>query len=183
MEKIALRKYYKKKRQELTQKKIEHFQQSVYKQVFEYDFSKIETIHIFLPIAKQKEIDTYPIINFLRKKNKQILISKSNFSNNTLQHYLFTKDTKLVTNAYGIPEPVAAKEVAIKEIDLVFVPLLISDEQNFRVGYGKGFYDRFLSDCSVAVKTIGLNFFAPISKITNVNEFDIALDKIIYPKN
>ena len=56
------------------------------------------------------------------------------------------------------------------------------DEQYYRVGYGKGFYDRFLANCRKDVKKIGLNFFKPISNITDVNEFDIALDEVIYPK-
>jgi 5-formyltetrahydrofolate cyclo-ligase len=64
---------------------------------------------------------------------------------------------------------------------LVFVPLLISDAQNYRVGYGKGFYDRFLSNCRKDCKKIGLNFFKPIAKINNIDQFDIALDDVIYP--
>jgi len=62
------------------------------------------------------------------------------------------------------------------------VPLLISDEQHYRVGYGKGFYDRFLANCRKDCKKIGLNFFKPIQKISDSNEFDIALDEVIYPK-
>ena len=67
-------------------------------------------------------------------------------------------------------------------LDLVFVPLLISDENNYRVGYGKGFYDRFLLNCRKDCKKIGLNFFKPTSKIVDINAFDIALDAVIYPK-
>jgi len=183
MQKAKLRNIYKKKRQELSFDEIEQLQKNIYQQVFEYDFSAIENIHIFLPIEKQKELNTYPIIDFLEKKGKQIIISKSDFSNNTLQHFVFDKNTKLLTNKYGIPEPFEAKEIDVEEIDLVFVPLLISDKQNFRVGYGKGFYDRFLAGCSSSIKTIGVNFFKPILKIEDCNEFDFSLDKIIYPKD
>ena len=183
MQKAVLRKIYKKKRQELSLETIEKLQESIYQQVFEYDFSAVNVIHVFLPIEKQKEINTYPIIHFLRKKGKQIIISKSNFSNNTLQHFIFETNTKLILNAYGIPEPIDAKEINVKEIDLVFVPLLISDQQNYRVGYGKGFYDRFLSECKASVETIGLNFFPPISKIEDCNQYDIALSTVKYPKN
>ncbi len=181
MNKQELRKLYKQKRKNLTSAQILKLEQSIYKQVFEFDFSAVQKVHIFLPIEKQKEINTYPIIDFLRAKNKKIIISKSDFATNTLTHYLFNKNTTLHINAYGIPEPVNAEEIAVEEIDLVFVPLLISDTQNYRVGYGKGFYDRFLTACKQNVVTIGLNFFAPISSITGKNEFDVPLQHIIYP--
>jgi 5-formyltetrahydrofolate cyclo-ligase len=50
------------------------------------------------------------------------------------------------------------------------------------VGYGKGFYDRFLSNCKKEAKFIGINFFKPIDQIEDVNKFDIALHQVIYPK-
>jgi 5-formyltetrahydrofolate cyclo-ligase len=67
-------------------------------------------------------------------------------------------------------------------IDLVFIPLLACDLQGNRVGYGKGFYDRFLSKCRYDVKKIGLSFFDPVDKIEDVNVFDIPLDECITPK-
>lgn len=182
MNKKELRKLYKQKRKELTENEIEEFQQNIYNQIVKTDFSNVSIIHIFLPIEKQKEIDTYPIINFLRTIDKTIIISKSNFTTNTLQHYVFDESTKLEINSYGIPEPINAKEIDVKKIDLVFVPLLISDKQNYRAGYGKGFYDRFLSECRENIQSIGLNFFKPIDKINDINKFDISLNKIIYPK-
>lgn len=182
MRKQELRKLYKQKRVGLSEQQINRLQKSIYQQVFELDFSQIQTIHVFLPIERQKEINTYPIIEFLRKENKQVIISKSDFKTNTLTHFLFQDGTKIAVNNWGIPEPEDAQKIGVTEIDLVFVPLLISDERNYRVGYGKGFYDRFLSECKPTVKTIGLNFFSPIHKIEDVNEFDMALDKVVYPK-
>lgn len=182
MNKNELRKIYKQKRNELSSETIHLLEKDIYQQVFEYDFSTVHNIHIFLPIEKQKEINTYPIIDFLRNQGKNIIISKSNFTDATLTHYLFEKDTVLELNKYGIPEPKNAKRVSVKVIDLVFVPLLISDEKQYRVGYGKGFYDRFLSDCKESVKTIGLNYYKPIHFIDDLNEFDFPLQKVIYPK-
>jgi len=179
--KKELRKIYKQKRKELTENQIKGFQKSIYSQVLNSDFSQTKSIHIFLPIENQKEINTYPIIQFLREQDKQIIISKSCFKTSTLSHFVFDDNIVLEINKYGIPEPVNAKEFDVKEIDLVFVPMLVSDQLNYRVGYGKGFYDRFLSDCKQNIKTIGLNFFAPIPKIKDVDSFDIALDEVIYP--
>ena len=182
MKKSELRKIYKQKRADLSFEKIDELQQQIYQQIFDLDISDIKTIHIFLYLQKFKEIDTQPIIDFFRKEKKQIVVSKSDFSNNTLSHFILEENTEIEINRYGIPEPVNAKQISEEALDLVFVPLLISDQQNYRVGYGKGFYDRFLSNCRKDCKTIGLNFFDPITKIEDVNEFDISLDKVIFPK-
>ncbi|MFY7672729.1 5-formyltetrahydrofolate cyclo-ligase [Tenacibaculum sp. MEBiC06402] len=181
MKKFELRKLYKQKRKELSDDEIMSLQEKMYAQIFKLDFSDVENVHIFLPIERQKEINTYPIIAFLRSKNKSIIVSKSDFVTTKLTHFLLEKDTELKISEYGIPEPENAKEVNVKDIDLVFVPLLISDEKKFRVGYGKGFYDRFLSSCKTNVKTIGLNFFPPIERISDVNEYDVPLDVMITP--
>ena len=182
MEKADLRKIYKEKRQQLSGIDIEELQENIYQQIYDLEISNIKNVHVFLSLAKFKEINTNPIIDYYRSQNKKIVVSKSDFTNNSLTHFYLEKDTTIALNKYGIPEPVNAVQVCEIELDLVFVPLLISDEQYYRVGYGKGFYDRFLANCRKDVKKIGLNFFKPISNITDVNEFDIALDEVIYPK-
>lgn len=182
MKKAELRKIYKQKRQELSFDAIQKLQENIYQQIYELDVSNIKTIHIFLTLAKFKEIDTKPIIDYFRSKNIKIVVSKSDFKNNTLTHFYLEKDSIIELNKYGIPEPKNAKQVSEQDLDVVFVPLLISDKQNYRVGYGKGFYDRFLSTCRKDCKKIGLNFFKPIVKIDDYNEFDVALDLVLYPK-
>ena len=182
MNKAALRKLYKQKRKDLSIFEFEKLQENIFQQVFELDFSSINTVHIFLTIERFREVNTNPIIDFLLLNNKLIVVSVSNFSTNSLEHFLFDRSTKLKVSSYGIPEPVNGVAIDPKKIDLVFVPLLISDEKNYRVGYGKGFYDRFLAECRNDVKTIGLNFFKPIKEITDLNIYDVALDNVIFPK-
>ena len=182
MKKQELRKIYKQKRKELSAVEVDFCQENIYQQVFEFDFYNINTIHIFLSIERLLEVNTNPIIDFLLLKNKTIVVSVSDFSTNTLTHFLFDRKTKLKVSSYGIPEPINGIEIDAEKIDLVFVPLLISDEKKYRVGYGKGFYDRFLAECRIDVKTIGLNFFKPIDCVEDVNEFDIPLNQVIYPK-
>ncbi|MDD7914853.1 5-formyltetrahydrofolate cyclo-ligase [Polaribacter ponticola] len=182
MKKEELRKKYKEKRNSLLDVEITFFQESIYKQVFDLDISKVKIVHLFLSMRKFKEIDTNPLIDYFRSNKKRIVVSKCNFNNNTLSHFYFDEDTELMLNKFGVPEPNNTEEVSESELDLIFVPMLISDKNNYRVGYGKGYYDRFLSKCRKDVPIIGLNFFEPIKKIEDVNKFDIPLDKIIYPK-
>ncbi|QNM85631.1 5-formyltetrahydrofolate cyclo-ligase [Polaribacter pectinis] len=182
MKKQELRKIYKQKRTDLTDAEIKEFQENIYKQIFNLDLSEVQTVHLFLSLRKFNEIDTSSIISFLREKGKRIVVSKCNFEDNTLSHFYFDENTVLELNKFGVPEPINTEQVNETVLDLIFVPLLISDKQNFRVGYGKGFYDRFLSNCRKDAKKIGLNFFKPITKIEDVHEFDVALDSVIFPK-
>ena len=85
-------------------------------------------------------------------------------------------NTKIKKNQYNIPEPIDGIEVPSNKIDVVFVPLLAFDKKGHRVGYGKGFYDKFLSECKPDVIKIGLSFFEPEELITDVFEGDVKLD-------
>ena len=182
MNKQKLREIYKQQRNSLSEKQIQELQENIYQQVYNLDISKVNNVHLFLSMPKFKEIDTTPIITYFRNKNKRIVVSKCNFEDKTLSHFYYDENTVLVLNKFGVPEPIDAEVVLEEELDLIFVPLLISDIKNYRVGYGKGFYDRFLSSCRKDAKLIGLNFFKPIEEIEDINEFDIPLQQVIYPK-
>ena len=136
--------------------------------------------HVFLRIPKKKEIFTDALISILQGKDKNVVLPKIG-SNNTLVHYLLADDTVLRTNTWGIPEPEDGIEVPTEKIDVVFIPLLAFDEQGHRVGYGKGFYDTFLSNCREDVLKIGLSLFEAEHKITDIHKNDIPMDYCITP--
>ncbi|HTG57240.1 MAG TPA: 5-formyltetrahydrofolate cyclo-ligase, partial [Niabella sp.] len=87
-------------------------------------------------------------------------------------------------NQYGTPEPEAegASIILPEAIDLVILPLLCFDKLGYRVGYGKGFYDKFLEQVSDEVIKVGLSYYEPIDKIQDLNEFDVPLDYCITPE-
>ncbi len=182
MKKQELRALYKQKRKDLTEIQIKGLQENIYQQIYNLDLSTFKNVHLFLSMPKFKEIDTAPLITYFRNKNKRIVVSKCNFKDHTLSHFYLEENTILSLNKFGVLEPVAAELVEENKLDLIFIPMLISDDKKFRVGYGKGFYDRFLSNCRKDAKFIGLNFFPPITAIEDKNEFDIPLHQVIYPK-
>ena len=182
MKKQELRALYKQKRKDLTEIQIKGLQENIYQQIYNLDLSTVKNVHLFLSMPKFKEIDTTPLITYFRNENKRIVVSKCNFKDNTLSHFYLEEDTVLSFNKFGVLEPVAAELVEENKLDLIFIPMLISDDKKFRVGYGKGFYDRFLLNCRKDAKFIGLNFFPPITAIEDKNEFDIPLHQVIYPK-
>jgi len=149
------------------------------------NWADFRIVHVFMPIRKHNEIDTFSILNYFKLEypGLQIVIPRTNFEKCEITNVLYDHEyTILGRNKYDIPEPIHGKIILPEMIDLVFIPLLACDLQGNRVGYGKGFYDRFLSKCRYDVKKIGLSFFDPVDKIEDVNVFDIPLDECITPK-
>lgn len=137
--------------------------------------------HIFLSIEEKNEVDTLPLITLLQGKDKNVVVPKVAGSN-ILKNYLLTDNTLLKESAWGVPEPVDGIEVSEDKIDVVFVPLLAFDLMGNRVGYGKGFYDSFLSKCRKETLKIGLSFFeAEKETIMDANEYDVKLDYCVTP--
>ena len=180
MTKSEIRKKHKVLRQELSEGQIEDKSLAIANQLLQIDIWQYSFYHIFLPIEEQKEINTEYILNILAGKDKNIIISKSNFEDYSMSHFLLTDNTTLIKNEYDIPEPIDSIPILPQQIEVVFVPLLAFDIKGNRVGYGKGFYDRFLSECKPETLKIGLSFFEAEDSI-EVSENDIRLDYCVTP--
>lgn len=182
MFKKELRSKYKALRKQLSENEIEEMSLAISNQLIKLNIWDKNYFHVFLPIVEHHEVDTELILHLLSGKDKEILISKSNFETRIMTHYLLTDSTKIKKNEYGIPEPVDGIEVPSKKVEVVFVPLLAFDKKGHRVGYGKGFYDKFLSECNAETIKIGLSFFEAEDEIEDVFENDIRLDYCVTPK-
>lgn len=189
MTKSELRTLYRAKRQALSADELDQFSRSISNQV-SHALQLAETqepirLHVFLPIQSQNEVNTWFLIRKLWQDFPlvQLVTSVSDFSTGTMTHYSLTPETPLILNGYGIPEPGSAhsRKVATAELDSVLVPLLIFDRQGHRVGYGKGFYDRFLAHCRPDCLKIGLSLFEPVDSIDDVVQTDIPLDWGVTP--
>lgn len=181
MTKKELRQKYKELRQQLSENDIEEWSLQIANQLIRLDIWQHSFYHLFLPIESQKEVNTEYILQVLAGKDKNIVLSKSDFSTREMTHFLLTDNTTIKKNAYDIPEPIDGLEVPVSKIDVVFVPLLAFDENGNRVGYGKGFYDKFLAECKPEILKIGVSFFEPENIISDVLNTDIQLDLCITP--
>lgn len=179
--KEEIRKKYSALRDQLISDDIENLSLQIANKLLEMDIWDYSYYHLYLPIIKKNEINTEYILNILAGKDKNILVSKSDFKNSSLNNILLTDSTKFEVNKYGIPEPLEGIEVPHNKIDVVFVPLLAFDIMGNRVGYGKGFYDRFLSGCDKKCVKIGLSFFSAEDRFEKVNEYDVSLDYCVTP--
>jgi 5-formyltetrahydrofolate cyclo-ligase len=182
MTKSELRSQYKALRKNLSDSAIEENSLAIANKVLALDLWDKTYFHIFLPIEEQKEVNTEFLLHLLSGKDKEIVISKSDFTSRKMTHYLLTDNTKIKKNEYNIPEPVDGIEVPSVKIQVVFVPLLAFDLNGNRVGYGKGFYDQFLSECRPETIKIGLSFFEAEKSIADVFENDVRLDYCITPE-
>lgn len=182
MNKKELRLKYKAARQQLSDIEIESKSLAIANRLLPLDVWNNTYFHLFLTIEKHKEVDTEFILQILAGKDKEIVVAKSDFESRTMTHFLLTDNTKFVKNEYNIPEPINGLEVPVSKIDIVFVPLLAYDKQGNRVGYGKGFYDTFLSECKSETIKIGLSFFEAEEQIDDIFEGDIRLDYCITPE-
>lgn len=156
------------------------------------DCTKLKYIHIYLPMISRKEFDTKLLIKEIRKINPTVtfIIPKVVKNSRKMDHYIYNPDifrytTKL--NKFGIEEPDLDQspidESLLEKIDLVITPLLTIDESGYRLGYGGGYYDRFLGqlksiNCNFI--SVGIGYFEPINKLPEINEYDQPLDHYIY---
>ena len=109
------------------------------------------------------------------------MISKSNFDDYSMTHFLLTDNIRIKKNSYNIPEPVDGIKIESSQLEVVFIPLLAFDKQGHRIGYGKGFYDRFLANCKPETLKIGLSFFEAEEITFEASENDIRLDYCVTP--
>ncbi|MDC7997049.1 5-formyltetrahydrofolate cyclo-ligase [Gilvibacter sediminis] len=181
MTKAALRKAYKTKRQNLSEQTREDFSLAIANQALTLPIWESQYYHLFLPIARQLEVNTEYLLHILQGKDKSVVVSKSNFEDSSLTHYLLEDHTVIKPNAWGIPEPLDGIEIPAQRLQVVFIPLLAYDLKGNRLGYGKGFYDRFLADCDPKVIKIGLSFFPPEQDIPN-DPTDVPLNYCISPE-
>ncbi|MCB0458316.1 MAG: 5-formyltetrahydrofolate cyclo-ligase [Flavobacteriaceae bacterium] len=181
MEKPLLRKKYLEKRMRFTTMDIDSFSLAIANQSLKLLIWDKTYYHLFLTISEKKEVDTQYLLHILQGRDKSIVVPKADFNSGEMKHFLLQENTALKTSPYGIPEPLEGIEIPSEKIDVVFVPLLAFDTHGNRLGYGKGFYDRFLKACHPACIFVGLSFFEPEEQLEK-DPFDIPLHFCITPE-
>ena len=182
MTKSELRKKYKAIRRDLSQNQIEDLSIDIANQALKLPIWNYSFYHLFLSIEKHHEVNTEYLLNILSGKDKNIVVSKSNFETFDMANYLLTDSTKIKLNDWGIPEPIEGIAIEHSKIDVVFIPLLAFDQAGHRVGYGKGFYDKFLFECREETIKVGLSFFESEVSIEDVSFQDVKLDYCVTPQ-
>ena len=183
--KTILRQQFLEQRRRLPESNVNQLSQQIgFKLVQWLAVYETQYLHCFLPIQRFHEINTVSIINQIVDKFPEItiLVPKVNSLTNQLDCYQWTPNTTLVASKWGVPEPTDAELFTNFDlIDCVITPLLAYDQQGYRVGYGKGFYDRFFAQCRADVLKVGVSFFDPVAAITDIEHHDVRLDCCVTP--
>lgn len=143
----------------------------------------LQMVHTYMPIMDKNEPDPEPLVRWLMFRNPGLQLSVPKMiDQQKLVHLEIQEDTKWELNQWRIPEPVTGVVMDPDMFDLIFIPLLGFDLQGNRIGYGKGFYDRFLKDCRTDALKIGLSFLPPVDEQFHVDPWDIPLDYCVTPQ-
>ncbi|MBX2968596.1 MAG: 5-formyltetrahydrofolate cyclo-ligase [Cyclobacteriaceae bacterium] len=183
MTKSELRKLYLQKRKVLSEAEYLALNHRLTEVFFSsVDLSFINVLHTFLPVVEKREPDTWLIIDRIRREFPHVRLSipRVNTETDQLENFYFEGLHQLKKNNWGILEPTQGIPTPPEKIDMVLIPLLAFDNQGNRVGYGKGYYDRFLGSCPQKTKKIGISFFSSEEEIPSTNS-DEQLDHCITP--
>jgi 5-formyltetrahydrofolate cyclo-ligase len=154
---------------------LEHFQHLT--------FTKADYVLSYIPMLERNEATPQYFEETLREDytDYRLCFPRTDFALPHMEAVLSDEEMQTATNQYGVTEPVNGTIIAPDLLDIIFVPLAAFDTKGYRVGYGKGFYDRFIPRCRQDVVTIGLSFFEPVDEITDAHQFDVPLKYCITP--
>lgn len=180
MKKSELRKKYLEKRMSLSDEEIFQQSEEIFRNFIGY-FKPLpeQKVHIFIPIHKFREINTRFFIDYFFSRNIKVFVPK--VVDTKLISVQIFKDTIFEYNQWNMSEPVSNEDSGISDFDYIITPLLYGDGCGNRIGYGKGFYDRFFENISAKSKKIGVNYFNPDEIIDDVRQEDVPLDYLVTP--
>ena len=185
MEKKVLRKQFLAERKQLSELQRIKLDDLLLLQFQQLNYEGIQTVLSYWPLAEKAEPDTFLCSRYLRYMLPELTIAYPviDAAGTQMQAIAVDEETIFQANTWGIPEPQNGQPISPESIDLVLVPLLIFDREGFRVGYGKGYYDRFLANCRKDIVKIGFSYFEPVDKISDTTQFDVPLTYCITPQH
>jgi 5-formyltetrahydrofolate cyclo-ligase len=180
--KAELRKQYLEKRSSLSGDEVAAMSLTIADAFFHsVNVAAVKNLHCYLPIDKFNEPNTKLILERVWQDFPELITSvpRIDYATGELASVVYSSTCPVVQNKWGLNEPEGGTVLHPEAIDLAIVPLLCFDKRGFRVGYGKGYYDRFLAKCRPNCLKVGLSFFPSVEKIEDVHENDVQLDLFI----
>ena len=183
MHKTAARQLYKEKRAALTSAERLKLDDLLLIQLQTIELPFISFLLSYWPIEQHHEPNTHLFTDYLEFLNPELVVCypKTEFDPPMLRAIRTDDDTKFRKNRFNIYEPEDGDEVNAAGIDIVFVPLLACDKNGYRIGFGKGMYDRYLQFCRKDCLKIGFSYFELIEPIEDAHQFDVPLNLCVTP--
>lgn len=178
--KADLRKSFLLARARLSDAEIKKISKDITKKVLKLEeYKSAKTIHCYLSL--KKEVSTSLIIDNLLKKDKNLVVPRVVAGTNQMEHVALETHEHMAINEWGISEPQNGSHVSPDQLDLVIVPMVGGDPHCNRLGYGKGFYDQFLS--GLKCSKVGLMPECCLVDNLPVEPHDVKLDMVVTEKN
>lgn len=185
MLKSAARQLYREKRLALSASERARFDDMMLIQLQTIQIPFVTFLFSFWPIVENKEPNSLLFSDYIEFQNPELITCypKTNNAKGTMQAIQANDDTRFRKNKFNVYEPEGGEIVNPAGLDLIFVPLLAFDLRGYRVGYGKGFYDRYLAQCRSDCLKIGFSYFDPVDRLEDTHEFDVPLNLCVTPSN
>lgn len=181
MDKKNLRKIMIEKRDMIDEEK-EVFDTKIKLDLLNTDLYK-KSKNIFIYIGFGSEINTKDIISCFFNDNKSVYVPKTNIETKEMNAVKIDSFENLVENRYGILEPNNDEEILNKkDLDLIILPGVAFDYDGGRVGYGGGYYDRYLESISKSITKVALVYDFQLLDKVPCEDHDIKADYIITEK-
>lgn len=176
--KKSIREEMKMKLSSLTKPYYEDLSFKIAKNLYNHEDWKQANV-IGITISKEPEVDTYQIIRKAWELGKEVVAPKCDPKGKTISFYKITEFSQLESVFYGLFEPITEKTIEMKpdDINLLIVPGLAYTRKGFRLGFGGGYYDRYLMNFNG--KTVSLAFHFQVIPQVPVEKHDIPVSKII----
>lgn len=181
--KNELRKRYLAKRQSLQMQDMHSLLAAMVDPFRDISIVKVGMTLSYQAIVGKKEVspDVFEQVYLEEFNPRGICYPAANFKSGDMVAYLDDGNMVWESVGFGLTQPQSGKMVLPIDIDIVFVPLLAFDMQGNRLGYGKGFYDRYLQKCRPDVQKIGFCWFEPETTLPEIGAHDVPLNYCVTP--
>ena len=183
MYKSAARKHWLEQRNNLTVNDCLKLDDLLLIQFQKLNWSKVQCVASYYPLEKQNEPNTLLLTKYLKAFIPGITLAYPIVDPINLTMHFYAETESLKQNQYGIMEPLPTRPIEAAELNALLVPLIAVDQSGHRIGYGKGFYDKYFVNFPYNRPRIGISYFEPIANIQDTHEFDVPLTHCITPWN
>jgi 5-formyltetrahydrofolate cyclo-ligase len=184
MHKKEIRASFRQKRINLTRREVARMEDLLLIQAQQARLPNVNVLMSYMADFSRNEPDPTNLVRWLRFTSPGVteVLPRIQPSGNDMDAVIFEEGHSVTWNQFGIAEPAGGSKLDPEEIDLILIPMLAFDLQGYRVGYGKGYYDRFLHQCRRDCLKVGLSFFEPLAEIIDLHSGDVRLDLCITPE-
>lgn len=179
MEKSEVRSLLKQQRMELPQHDVEVFSKGIAKKIVSLEaFQEVRQIYCYLPILN--EVDTEELIDMCYYMHKKVAVPK--VVGDSMEFYNLTAKSSLQMSKFHVLEPVNGEKPDETVLGLMLVPGVAFDKRGYRIGYGKGYYDRYLKNKDHLI-TVGMAYDFQVKDEICEGEYDVPLHTIVTQKS